>query len=261
MKEDFFNLKLPEMKISDGFELDTLVLEEQMEKNNGNVSLREFEEGYYPYLDKIDDSLRKFVPYFKVYKSKEIKALANKYNISSPCSMVVKSEDELLEHMSMGYQVAHFNYILGKKHKLKDGSFPKLCCGISSIHVALSLIELGYPNAVYAYSQRHDHGYVVLPFVFENKTFKGVIVVDPTSDQLWNNKKIRNATFIKLGAKWEYKTDWRGGKNLFPDRLYSIDIMKKTPEVFDYDSYPAEACDGEFFFNKAFTNQIRIGGK
>ena len=175
--------------------------------------------------------------------------------ITSPCSMYLDSIEELSEHMVLGYQVAHFHYILGKGYNLR-GSFPSMCCGLSSRNVMMSLIELGYPNAAYAYSQKCDHGYTILPFVFGKKKSQGTIVIDPTSDQLWLDPHDRNAVFIKMGSSWEYRTDWKDGGNLFPNRICSIDIVREKPDKFIDRSY--YHVGGKKYFRKAFSNQILI---
>jgi len=246
----------PELR--DGFGLDTLVLEQEMVSTNGGIDLSRIDSG------KIssDEYYRLFVPYFfggsNSPDNKKILELANKYSaIISPCSMSLDSIEELSEHMSVGYQVAHFHYILGKKHNLRR-SFPRMCCGMSSRSVMLSLIKSGYPNAAYAYSNRHDHGYVILPFVFEKENIQGTIVIDPTFDQLWDDDRKRNAVFIKLGLKWEYKTDWKNGGDLFPDRVCSIDILRKTSGNTAGIYYFHR--EGEKYLKKAFSNQIIIRG-
>ena len=127
--------------------------------------------------------------------------------------MIVNSTKELADHMSIGYQIAHFNYILGTQ---RNTAFPNGFCGVSSRGVTLSLIKFGYPNAAYAYSKAYDHGYSILPFVFSQADMNGIIIIDPTSDQLWDDKKLRNAVFLKLGTTWEYCTDWEREQTYFP---------------------------------------------
>jgi hypothetical protein len=256
-KPKFFRLEtIPTPELRDGFALDTLVLEEEMMQNNNGVDLSTIND-----RTPIDEDLcRRFMPYFSdsVGRATEdqILAIANQYpHIKSPCSMIIDSIEDLTHHMSAAYQVAHFHYILGKKHNL-HGCFPHWCCGRSSRSLALSLIDFGYPNATYAYSNRYDHGYTILPFILGNDEVSGSVLIDPTYDQMWDNPTSRNAVILKLGPRWEYKTDWAHGANLFPDRLCTIDIFRKIPhDITDDDSYHQ---GGERCLNEAFANPIDL---
>ena len=80
-------------------------------------------------------------------------------------------------------------------------------------------MEKGYPNASYFYNGTHEHAYVGLPFIFGENQEMGFIIVDPTSDQLFEDKEHapKNLTFVASGTTWEYETDWVRGANLFPD--------------------------------------------
>jgi len=254
----FSNGSPPELR--DGEGLDTLVLEQEMIGNNGGLDLSKLD----PEQIVGDDLYELFVPHFWNGKGKrgeeKVIELTNRYpDIKKPCSMSLSSAEELFKHMSIGYQVAHFHYILGKKHNLK-GSFPRMCCGLSSRNVMLSLMEFGYPNATYAYSNSGGHGCTILPFVIERgwtrRSIKGTIVIDPTSDQLWDKPGVRNAVFLKLGKKWEYRTDWRGGADLFPDEFCSIDVVREIPNDLEKKKYSRhEAKD---YFRKAFSNPVKI---
>ncbi len=156
--------------------LDTVVLEGVMKENNGGVELRDLPSNH----SAGDEQLaRQHVPHFyRGYPNEEeverIKETVNKFSeITGPCSMLVGSPQELVAHMLAGYQVSHFHYILGKKANIK-GSFPKYCCGTSSLNVMLSLIELGYPNAALAENREFGHCYVILPFVTKLGGAKGL---------------------------------------------------------------------------------------
>ncbi len=239
-------------KLTDGAALDTLVLEEEMKQYNGGITLSKM--GPCSYMG--EDIIASVLPHFSPradFSDEEISKIVDKHpNITEPCSMALSSLKELSEHMLVGYQAAHFHYILGKTHNLKR-SFPYWCCGVSSVNVMLSLIELGYPNAAYAFAKGYDHGYVILPFTIK-KHIQGTVIIDPTYDQL-GDKNTRNAVIIKLGSTWEYKTKWKGGSNLFPNRIWSIDILKETPYPFNYDFHHQ---NGEQYLERAFSNPVKI---
>ena len=163
-----------------------------------------------------------------------VKAL-EMHDSHSPSSMIIKSTEELEAHILLAYQVSFAHYILGKKigvkgdPELDDIEFPYDCCGPSGRNVAISLMLLGYPNAVYAYS-KIDHGYAMLPFVFmRKKRVKGVIIIDPTSDQMWDERVVapRNLVFVQLGRKWSYNTHWKDESNLYPSHVLSLKTLEK----------------------------------
>ena len=180
--------------------------------------------------------------------------IVNKYpSIQTPCSMLVNSTDELEGHMSRIYQMSHFHYILGKKY-IGDSDFPNGRCKVATVNLTLSSIKNEYANASYAYSDKWDHGYTIFPFVFKG-AIPGVVIADPTSDQLYSNQsKPRNSVFIKLGLKWKYKTDWANGKNLFPQRIASIDVIRANSQMF----FKFGHMNIRKYFETAFSNQIEV---
>ncbi len=242
-------------RLVDGISLNTQVLEEDLKPVNGGVNLSRVKTRRL----RRDNFYLNFVPHFGADEKteEEILKIIDKFpEIDSPCSMEVKNLDELSRHMLNAYVISHFHYILGKKENLK-GSFPELCCGIWGISVALSLIEFGYPNATYVYSNKHDHAYSLLPFVLGMEGLEGSIVIDPTSDQLYNGRiRPRNAVFIKMGDKWEYKTDWANGADLFPDRFCSMNILRMTPK--DILRHQAYYRNSQEFFMTAFSNPVLV---
>lgn len=254
----FYKLESAKLeKVKDGACLDTLLLEEEMQKYNGGVYLSKIRYGE---AHGNEEQCKKFVPFFTnrddLRKEEDVLRVVNKHEEQKePCAMIVNSIDELAEHMSNAYQVSHFHYILGMKYGF-SGFFPQNACGQSSRNLMIALIDHGYKNAAIA-SSSADHGYIVLPFVLtqDEKDIKGSIVVDPTSDQLGIE---RNAVFIKIGNWWQYRTRWRRhpGKNLFPDLLASIEVIRKNVDsLLDpkyHHKYP------KIFFDKAFSNPVEI---
>ncbi|TKJ16929.1 hypothetical protein CEE44_00125 [Candidatus Woesearchaeota archaeon B3_Woes] len=124
MSTHFLGIETIPETIYDGISLDTVVLEQEMQTNNGGVDIAD------PYQNYViqEDFLRQFVPHFFTDESNpdcsENLAIANKYpDITSPCSILVDSVQDVQDIMAIGYQVAHFNYILGKKHNQE----PFLC--------------------------------------------------------------------------------------------------------------------------------------
>src|SRR3989344_1483516 len=259
----FFRLKsvaFPELR--EGFALDTLALEKEMQTRTGIEPLSNPISA--PVLDRSYLYLRDRVPFFYndggLQDEKDQKALielAKKYpQAMPPCSMEVNSLEELAEHMFIAYQTSYFHYILGKGFNVKN-SFPKNCCGLSSWSLFASLLEFGYVNTV-IFRSKYDHAYVLIPFVMrsdDQEEVSGSIVIDPTYDQLYSNCNTRNAVFLKLGARWNYQTEWKQGGDLFPKTLVSVETIAKNNLPLKYtDCHQG----GEDYLKKAFSNPVSL---
>src|SRR3989338_4980601 len=87
----------------------------------------------------------------------------------------------------------------------------------------------------------HDHSYVTVPFVLMETGRTGIILADPTSDQLWiaGSRRIRNHMMVLPSKDWEYKTDWRDGENLYPE-IVQLSTCHGTEEK-DYNQYMENA--------------------
>jgi hypothetical protein len=233
------------------FSLDTLLMEEEMRTRNGGIELASLKAGH-----KIVDEehMLKFVPHFDNHgldrtDVNEAKTLYR--DIETPCSMLIENREELKRHIMVVYQVMYYHYVLGKKHNIK-GSFPHSCCGYSASAITRALLAFGYANAVKAASSKHDHAYDILPFVIPEEKVRGCLLLDPTYDQLWKreNTNKRNMIFIKIGTEWAYRTGWKGGTSMFPDKItYLQPYGSYTTTIY------SETID---FLKKAFTNPIRL---
>lgn len=249
----FPQLKFPTPSLRDGSGLQTRLLEIQMMKHNGGIDLAEV------CKDTPIDRRRhnRVVPYFGDDDLTDSQADKLTKGLSGPYSMQVDSLEELGRHMEKAYQVSHHHYILGKKDDVKESFvFPDNSCGISAKGVMLSLLAHGYPNAVYVCSSINDHSYVTLPFVFGKgrDSVEGMIVVDPTSDQMWDKPGRRNAVFIKLGSTWEYRTDWLNEANLYPDKACSVWTVKRSPKLDDKQWHYGIPT----FYESTFENPIKV---
>lgn len=257
MASPFFTLQslpVPE-RIVNGLSLDTLVLEKEMQQYNGGIDLATLPMSH---REGDDQFLKQFVPQFAIGEGsrneEKVRTMTKKYlTITAPCSMVISNTEELWEHMLRAYQIAHFHYILGRKYLLK-GTFPHNCCGLSSNNVMLSLQQWGYTNTSRA-STAYDHGYDIMPFVLPEQKLEGVIVIDPTYNQLWSKTDTRNAVFVKLGIPYQYTTEWAKGANLFPRLICSLDVVRKTPhELWNIDYYHTAGL----YFQTVFSNPITL---
>lgn len=153
-----------------------------------------------------------------------------------PSSLYYESISEMQKNILLMYQLSYCHYVLGKTNKMK-GNFPRYCCGISSRNLLTSFWEAGILSAIQVYDSRDDHAYIIVPFILESHNHKGVVLVDPTSDQLVydDKKKIRNNICIFTERNWTYSGDWRGGANLYPETVEISACSGYATE--DYDSY------------------------
>lgn len=201
-----------------------------------------FNEGYDQPSTKIED---------KILKKYE--------DVPDFCSMSIDTEEKLLEHVKSIHESSYNHYVWAKETNLK-GRFPSFCCGKSSRNLFLTLMDKGYPNSLFLYNDRCDHAYVALPFVFGNDNEKGFIVIDPTSDQLFNDKKNapRNNLFVIFGTRWDYETDWEGGHNLYP----SSDDNSTFANLHTLRTHPGssiyEKKDIDEYFSKIFKNPVNV---
>ena len=192
-----------------------------------------------------------------------VKRLIRKYdNLSTPCSLKVSSIDDLLDQALKIYQVSYANYVIGKNKDI-NGTFPDYCCGVSSWNVLFSLFKHEYPMVSIATNLRQDHVYPIIPFILNNEK-SGVIVIDPTSDQLWRNLQHppRNSLFIVSGLRWEYNTQWSEGNNLYPESVVDISSIKSmlvghlNDDRNFYTSYNTAKSDVPAYFHNAFSNSV-----
>jgi hypothetical protein len=239
--------------------LDTRALEEILMEFNGGIDLAEF-----PNHGELKVDAHPIIPFY--LGENELIGVAKEEllqpfrHIRGPCSLAIGTEQELYQHMFNAYQVAHFHYILGKAYDMNE-SFPQNCCGSSSRNVMLSLLKHGYTPICSANTESKRHTYLVMPFVMPD--FKGVIVIDPTSDQLWDKRpkgkiefdfqaQCRNAVFVKEGSAWEYNAYWG---DLFPERVLDLNRYRINDDWYDYYNYHQ---GGQKFFNRAFKNPVRV---
>lgn len=173
--------------------------------------------------------------------------------------MRVGNEAELMEHLRTVHELAYIHYVFGKEIDMR-GDFPNLCCGHSARNLLLALMEQGYPNASLFVNDRHDHVYNGLPFLFGDDGKRGFVIVDPTSDQLFNDKRHapRNNLFVVFGTRWKYETDWRGGADLFPreedySRFSNLHTLRENPS-------PGICTSGEIasYFKEIFKNPVDV---
>ncbi len=99
------------------------------------------------------------------------------------------SVKDITNHIKTIYELSYSHYAWIKKTNLQ-GTFPDYCCGSSSRNLFLNLMHKGYSNSTLLSDYKYNHTYVALPFVFGKNKRKGFIIIDPTSDQLFYDKKM-----------------------------------------------------------------------
>ena len=138
--------------------------------------------------------------------------------------------------------------------------------------MALSLASFGYVNAVYAANNEYDHAYPLVPFVMEDSGMRGSIIIDPTSDQLWEDvpgrtfrAKPRNHVFVMGEGEWKYETHWQfdkdpeGPKDLSPDMVVAHFSRKKDRSSSDYVTQVfLGKAPVQQYYREAYRNPIRL---
>lgn len=184
------------------------------------------------------------------------------------CAMSVRDEEELEAHIKNVYELSYCHYVFGKESGMHvvdelDGTewtFPTFCCINASRNLFLTLMEKGYPNAAFFYNKEHNHAYNGLPFVLGENNKKSFIIVDPTSDQLFDDKKNapRNNVFVGFGEKWKYETDWADGADLFASvEDGSVFANLYTLRRFSSPSIWLRESVGQYF-EKVFENTVDV---
>lgn len=156
-----------------------------------------------------------------------------------PSAMHYRNIIEMKRNVFLMYQLSYFHYVLGKYNRMK-GEFPYFCCGRSSRNLLTALWEAGVISAIQVCNNKNDHSYNIVPFIVETPRIEGVIVIDPTSDQLIHgeDRKIRNNVMIMTEKKWVYKTDWKGGSDLYPDEVETAACYGSCSQ--EYEEYVRE---------------------
>ena len=231
----------------DKLEVDVFALEAAMDKYCGRV-LKEIllgERGAHVSIGK-----NYFNHYSNNYPEPRIYSKVSKKYFGKnlkPSVMSYASVTELMADVARMYQLSYFHYILGRSNRMKR-SFPSYCCGISSRNLILSLWEYGIVASTLVDNPWYDHAYLITPFTINNLGKNGVVLLDPTSDQLTQDpdKKIRNNIKIFPERDWEYGGDWVGGANLYPT-IVQISAC-----------YGREDVRYEGYFEKAFQNPVVV---
>jgi hypothetical protein len=156
--------------------------------------------------------------------------------VRKPTAMFYNNAKEMQKCVFLMYQLSYAHYVLGMHYSMKN-SFPHYCCGISSGNLLVALWRAGVASAVVANDSRDNHCYVIVPFALNDLKTKGVILIDPTSDQLTRDlaQRVRNNIRIFTSKKWIYKSDWSQGSNLYPSTV-QVSACYGDSEV-DYDWY------------------------
>lgn len=272
LEEPFFNL--PEIGLEDkidGFFLDTERYEEEMAQRNGGLYLKSIPRGSISGEDIA--RYEKLVPYHMEMHSpdllKDVVGLAKKH--PKPFAKVVKNVKELERDILMTYQIGYAHYVIAKHYGFEYGrKFPNGCCGPAGRGCMVTLWTHGFLNAAYALYGRDifkfNHGYVVLPFVMEEPEFKGVMIMDPTSDQLSkvNGKIRRNLVAIKQGLDWSYKMRflWFPGPEMFPYMALHLGVLTKEKAIeIDGNITTEESLyfqGGKQFLKEAYSNPTEL---
>ena len=220
--------------------------------------------------DSVLKHCRELVPFFGKPEFEWVGILEKFIDVDFPNSMFIKDFEELEKHVAKIHQVMYAHYVLGKFENLKNSNtgdfFPNNCCGNSSGNVVRSLLGLDYSSAIRAINRPLDHTYVVIPFLIDGSK-EGIIVADPTSDQLFpslNGKAPRNSVSVFFKREFFYNTEWCGGDNLYPSLavVYSPVMRFETSDWRDCKAgiinLKRKDMDFDHYLSAAFSNPIKI---
>ncbi len=240
------------------FSLNPVFYEQEVAKRNGGLDLsnraalkrvsREDERHYSKvsrYLATDEDTMRRFKQLDNLMEAMS--------SFPGTSSLLVEDFNELGENINRFYQVAYAHYVLGVR-EVPD--FPYVCCGISARNVVFALFAQGYPMASYMDSLRAGHAYVGVPFIISNSGEKGTVIIDPTSDQLWDKRVPRNMVTVMPEGKWEYKSDWARGTDAYPDGVADLGIFRKIISDRSFRIMHGICRGVDKFFPTAFANPL-----
>lgn len=195
------------------------------------------------------------VPGYSLKSKKELNLSGRSAQIKEPCAMLVDNIPQLMQEVGYIYQIAYAHYITAMNEMY---GFPLCRCDESSINIFSSALMLGYPNVACVVDNPNSHVFNVFPFILKDPNIEGVVVVDPTSDQLGDdnspNKEPRNQIFITEGVHWDNKKYWSSGNNLYPTHVFHIG----SPDPFDINMGVKNMIPTEEYFDLAFQNPIRL---
>jgi hypothetical protein len=283
-EKPFLDLPSLDLKETAPFSLYVHFYEEEMSKRNGRLELDSINKHTFVNLENYEDIITHYCQHGGDRGFEYLDNILEKFeDIETPSSMAVSDLQDLEKHVLTSYQFSYAHYVIAKKKGLKNfisySKFPINCCGMSSRNIMLSLMENGYHNAAYGYNKKNDHGCVLLPFVMKDN--QGIVVIDPTSDQLWDDsmpreyflKKPKNHTFVVFGEikdkrfthfndKWEYITDRKGDKDLVPDSIMNLETLREHKNQQIDNVKPCHSFRVlANYLEKAFSNPVEVNKK
>src|SRR3989344_276221 len=252
-KHLFYDLEMPQIDELTSFSLIPFTLERQVTMQNGGLDLSSK-----PKLKRLSEKklkhYRELVPGFDIRDLEDFSELGlfrGYKKIKEPCSMLLGDMPELMSKIGEIYQIAYAHYVVAANEK---SGFPNFWCGDSGRNIAASSWVMGFLNAAYVLDDPDDHGYNAFPFTIKEPHTEGVVIVDPTSDQLWESRVgPRNMILVISGKEWVYKTSRSFGKDLFPTHAFHIGSLLHADYFRHETEYMAPIME---YFAEAFRNPV-----
>jgi hypothetical protein len=147
--------------------------------------------------------LKEIAPYYCGRFQKELLINRLGHNLG-PNAKYYDDMTQLEDDLSKIFQISFANYVLSMHSSYSNaGEFPEGCCGPSSRSVMASSIIHGMHNAASVVSSGwYTHVYDIYPFVLGKSELKGIILADPTSEQV-NEDKVHMK--ILIHPEYRYK--------------------------------------------------------
>lgn len=193
----------------------------------------------------------------KHYETEVVEKLIGQYaQITSPCSLLVRSAAELAAHKAVLSGVGFGQYARAMR---VSSDFPSLWCGRASRNVLLSLFAHGYPSACAVRSVTHNHTYITVPFAAPDRN--GVLLLDPTAAQTnggWPLVIVEE----REGTVWEYRTPlWADGADLYPERILDLARCRRMLTVYRGNTFmelgSGDRRPARAFYEAAFANPVK----
>lgn len=180
-----------------------------------------------------------------VFTETALEVFANAKKANYPECISFCSLREMQEHFENIKDITSRLVSWGKKN---IEGFPDLCCGISSWFLLHELQANGYLAALKFNSMPGRHAYNGIPFSIAETSSRGVIVTDPTYQQLWHSKVGNDKqTFVLKPDNWRYVTNWLEGTNLVPSEIVNVRTQELDFGMFKLKKYERFRVEMETF--------------
>ena len=196
---------------------------------------------------------KKYYAENKNNQSKILKPIIQRFDmVPGTNSMLIKDSKDLFAHINKIYSLSQSHYSWASGVNL-GGTFPVNCCNVSSKNLQYAFLDSGYTNVTRFADFFYEHAYLGFPFVFEKTNENGMIILDPTSNQLnYDGEAHLPKNYIRVVG--ERALAKLGGFDIyFPSyttNFSNLEVLRKdsamSSEMIDY------------YFQNVFKNPVNV---